>query len=116
MTYTVDAGPVDAGQETLVDALLILNELVMHVLEGGAPTGRKSTIEVLVRTEANGEIVLGIDDENPAAGKDLDARRPKNPSMRYIHELVGGLNGRIEVLKGEGTAVRVRIPIQGKNG
>jgi PAS domain S-box-containing protein len=116
MTYTVDAGPVDAGQEILVDALLILNELVQHVLDGGLHAGRKGTIEVLVRAEANGEIVLGIDDENPAAGRDLDVRKPKSPSMKYIHELVGGLNGRIEVLKGEGTAVRIRIPCYGKNG
>jgi PAS domain S-box-containing protein len=110
LTYTVEVGVVDAGQETLVDVLLILNELVMHSLEGGVPSGRKGTIEVSVRTDANGAIVLGVDDENPAGGKDLDAKKPKNPSMRFIQELVGGVNGRIEVLKGEGTAVRVRIP------
>ncbi len=110
MTYTVEAGSIDAGQDTLVDLLLIVNGLVVHSLHGGAGSGRKGTVDVSVRTEANGAIVIGVDDENPAGGKELDAKKPKNPSVRFVQELVDGLHGKIEILKGEGTAVRVRIP------
>ena len=116
MTYTVEVGHVDAAQETLVDLLLILNELVVHALASDAGSGRKGTIDVSVRAEANGAIVLGVDDEHPSGGKELDARKTKNPSLKFVQELVEGLHGKIEILKGEGTAIRVRVPGAKRSG
>jgi PAS domain S-box-containing protein len=111
MTYTVDTGAVEAIPETLVDVLLILNELVLHALAQSAPTGRKGTLQVAVKHAADGALTMTVEDENPATGKEIDSRRPKVAGMRFVQELVTGLSGRIEVLKGEGTAIRISIPV-----
>ncbi len=110
MAYSLDVEAVEAPQETLVDLLLIVNELILANLGQLRESGRKGTIHVSIRHEANGDLVVGVDDDPALPGKEVDGRKPRSAGLRFVQELVSGLSGKLEIMGKEGTAARIRIP------
>lgn len=110
LTYTVEAEHVEIGAEASVDILLIANELVHHGLKLAGPGGRKGVIHVIIAKGEGGELILEVRDDNPASGKDIDLRKPKSAGLRFAQGLIGQLNARVELERGEETVFRVRVP------
>jgi PAS domain S-box-containing protein len=113
--------PATVALEVVVDDLplpvdqaipcgLILNELVTNAVKHAFPHGERGSVRVELRAAGAREIVLAVSDDGVGMPVTFDAGRSDSLGMQLVHMLVKQLEGRIEIRREGGTAVRITFP------
>ncbi len=98
----VDIEDVPLGPAETLYVMLIVVELTINELKHGLKQQSSGTFDIRLRRTADGAELI-VSDDLPAAGL--------FPVPRMAEALAGRLGGDVAVVRGKGTGVRVRFPI-----
>jgi two-component sensor histidine kinase len=96
--------------EQAVPCSLILNELVANALKHAFPAGSDGLIEVTLRLDGAGHILLGVRDNGAGLAPEIDVTTSRSLGLRLVASLARQLGGTVEIIRGSGTAFQVRFP------
>ncbi|RJR19244.1 MAG: hypothetical protein C4581_05095 [Nitrospiraceae bacterium] len=115
VSFTVNAGGIVLGIDTVIPCGLIINELVSNSLKHAFPEGRGGRILIeLNNTYAgenrNSEYELTVGDDGIGLSKDIDIRNTKSLGLQLVTNLtMHQLRGSIELRRNEGTVFNIRF-------
>lgn len=115
MTFGIEGADVHGEPGLLADLLLVVQDLVMLSLRS-APAQRKGQLQVSVRQEVDGGVVLEYRDDDAALGKEIDLRRPRQPAIRFLADVASRHGGRMDLERETGTVLRLKLPKSSKAG
>ncbi|MBN1938238.1 MAG: PAS domain S-box protein [Candidatus Aminicenantes bacterium] len=107
----IDISDVRVGLDKAVPVGLLLNELVSNALKYAFPDKEKGRIKVGLIGCGSGECVLTVGDNGIGLPPDVDLSEPRTLGLQIIQSLVGQLDGRLEVVRRDGTTFRIRFPL-----
>ncbi|HIG56155.1 MAG TPA: PAS domain S-box protein [Candidatus Latescibacteria bacterium] len=111
---TIDVEQVALDVDLAVPCGLILNELVSNAFKHGFPVGRKGEVRIVLKGDADGELVLKVADDGAGMSADLDLAKTKSLGLKLVQVLVVQIRGRLEVQREGGCAFVIHFPaIQG---
>ncbi len=105
----LDLAPVDVRIEQGIPCGLIVNELMMNSFKYAFANGAPGELGILLRTEADHEILLRVTDTGPGVPEDFDARKGRSLGMQLVADLARQIGGRLEVGQGPGARFDVRF-------
>ncbi len=86
---------------------LVVNELVSNALKHAFPEGRKGTVRIGLRREADGTITLRVADDGVGFPEALDFRKADSFGLQILGLLVEQLDAKIELDRTNGTAFTI---------
>jgi len=92
--------------ETTIPLGLIVNELITNSIKHAFPGDRKGIISIELRSMDN-KLSLTVADDGVGLGEDLDFRNTETLGLQLVNNLVGQLNGIIELNRSKGTEFRI---------
>jgi PAS domain S-box-containing protein len=95
---------------------LILNELITNALKHAFPGGRKGLITIGLRVLKNDTYELAVQDDGVGLPKEIDVRKAKSLGLIIVNQLVGQIDGALEVARGKGTRFHITFPVSGERG
>jgi two-component sensor histidine kinase len=88
---------------------LIINELVTNALQA-SHNGESSSVSVMLKNEADREIIFSISDSGPPFPEEIDLSKPETFGFQLITGLTEQLDGDIVLRDRNSSALEVRIP------
>jgi two-component sensor histidine kinase len=101
-------------EETVVDAEtalpcgLILHELVVNALRHAFPDG-VGTVRVRVERCHGGHSRVAVEDDGRGLPEEVDVERASTLGLQLVTSLAAQVGGRLEVIRGNGTAFRLEL-------
>ena len=111
LLVNVDMDEIDTEADDAARLGLFLSEVLNNAIEHGFAAEENGRIDVSL-TVTDEELVLGITDN----GQGMDgAEWPRRTSLggRIVLDLVGRVNGELDVRDGDGTAITLTVPREG---
>lgn len=89
---------------------MAVNELVVNAIKHAFPDGRKGTVRVILRLEADGAVTAGVEDDGVGMPRESDLREGLGRTL--VPALASQIGGTLEELvpAGGGSAFRIRLP------
>lgn len=89
---------------------MAVNELVVNAIKHAFPDGRKGTVRVILRREADGTVIAGVEDDGAGMPRESELREGLGRTL--VPALASQIGGTLEkfVPAGGGSAFRIRIP------
>ena len=103
----VQVDEVALGLDQAVSCGLILNELITNTLKYAFPDGMEGTIWVELRSSPERVLSLRVADDGVGIPADFDILNTKSLGLQLVKNLVGQLDGKMELDHSEGTDIRV---------
>ena len=111
VTLKVEASPLKVGLDFAVPLGLLMTELVTNSLKHAFPTG-EGNITVVLRPDADGQLVLIVSDDGETQTGGGDATRSNaGLGTGIVTSLVAQLGGTMTVSNHTGTTTQLRIPM-----
>jgi two-component sensor histidine kinase len=95
------------GVEEAIPCALIINELVSNSLKHAFPEGRAGEIKVSLSTNDEDEIEITIADNGVGIPMDMDFRNTDSLGLKVVNDLVGQLQGNIELNREQETEFKI---------
>jgi PAS domain S-box-containing protein len=111
VSLKLDAEPVRLRIDTAIPCGLILNELVSNSLKHAFPNGRRGTITVVVRPEADGRASLRVSDNGVGLPPRADWWAGPSLGLRLVHTLTQQLRGTMDVETAPGASFHLNFPL-----
>lgn len=92
--------------ETTIPLGLIINELITNSLKHAFPEDRKGTISITL-CSVNNQLSLTVADDGVGLPEDIDFQDTQTLGLQLVNNLVGQLNGIIELDRSKGTEFRI---------
>jgi PAS domain S-box-containing protein len=105
-----EAGKVAVTIDQAVPCSLILNELVTNALKHAFPGGSEGLIEVTLRHDGADHVLLEVRDNGAGMPPGIDVNTSRSLGLRLVSSLARQLGGSVEIVRGPGTAFRIRFP------
>ncbi|HCS46715.1 MAG TPA: hypothetical protein DIW61_00045 [Candidatus Aminicenantes bacterium] len=93
--------------QTAIPTGLIANELLSNAMKHAFPGKRSGTIELALRPHPEGSYLLSVKDDGIGFPEDLDFRKTESLGLQIVSSLVDQVDGRLEILRDNGTEFRV---------
>ncbi len=103
----VDVGEVFLDINRAIPCGLIVNELVSNSLKHAFPNGQEGKIVVKMNGNSRGKISLIVKDSGIGFPEDLDFKKTETLGMQLVTDLVAQIDGKIKLMKEQGTEFRV---------
>jgi PAS domain S-box-containing protein len=103
----MDVGDIALSIEDAIPCALIINELVANALKHAFPEERKGEITLTMLSDEKGGLELTVADNGIGLPDDLDSRKKKSMGLSLVDALVGQLQGKMELIKKQGTGFRI---------
>ncbi|CAJ36583.1 sensor histidine kinase [Methanocella arvoryzae] len=87
---------------------LIVNELVSNAFKYAFPDGRRGTLEISMRKDENG-ILLVVADDGPGLPPGIDVSNTPTLGLQLVHALVGQLDGELALHREKGARFEIRF-------
>lgn len=107
--FEIDADDVELDINQAIPCGLIVNEIVSNSLKHAFPDGRSGTVRVEMRKEEPSRLKLMIRDDGIGLPESLDIRNPSTLGLQIVSDLVGQLDGTMDVERREGTAFTIQF-------
>jgi len=88
----------------------IANELVYNCLKHAFPQGRSGEVQVELKESEFDCILLVVRDSGVGMPRDFDVQKIQTLGLKLVNDLVRQLKGRLEIVTGTGTEVRIEFP------
>jgi PAS domain S-box-containing protein len=98
---------VSFGLDTAIPVGFILTELVSNCLKHAFPLGTEGKIEITLRSFGEDAFELVVRDNGIGFPRDIDAANAASLGMDLVHAFARRLKGSIEILRDNGTQVRI---------
>src|SRR5262249_35061661 len=92
---------------------LVLNELITNALKHAFPPPRHGLVEVGLRKAGN-DLVLSVADDGIGMPEPFDPGRAGSLGLRLVKMLSKQLGGRFELIRGQGTVLRLTFPAEAR--
>lgn len=106
----VEAENVLVDVESAVPCGLIANELITNALKHAFGGGRRGRVVVSFRVGADGECVLGVEDDGVGLPATIDLPSVQSLGLQIVGTLAEQIGGTVGVERTGGTRFRVRFP------
>jgi PAS domain S-box-containing protein len=103
----METSEVPLDIQSAIPCGLLANEIISNALKHAFPEGRKGTIFIRLTRDGEGLIVLSIRDDGIGLPDGLDISRSDTLGMEIVTSLVGQIDGRLEILRDQGTEFRI---------
>jgi PAS domain S-box-containing protein len=107
--FEIDADNVELDINQAIPCGLIVNEIVSNSLKHAFPDGRSGAVHVEMKKEEPSRLKLVIRDDGIGIPENVDIRNPSTLGLQIVSDLVGQLDGTIEIEHGKGTAFTIRF-------
>jgi two-component sensor histidine kinase len=107
--FKIDADNVELDINQAIPCGLIVNEIVSNSLKHAFPDGRSGAVHVEMKKEEPSRLKLVIRDDGIGIPENVDIRNPSTLGLQIVSDLVGQLDGTIEIEHGKGTAFTIRF-------
>jgi len=107
ISLVAEVEAVPLGVDEAIPLGLIVNELVSNSLKYAFPLNRCGEINVKLRFDTDGEIVLEVSDDGIGLPPDLDFRNTETLGLQLVTMLVKQIRGTIDLEKEHGTTFRI---------
>ncbi|WP_424358626.1 GAF domain-containing protein [Methanocella sp. MCL-LM] len=87
---------------------LIVNELVSNAFKYAFPDGRQGILEISMRKEENG-ILLVVSDDGPGLPPGIDTTNTPTMGLQLVNALVGQLDGELVLYRARGSRFEIRF-------
>ena len=91
---------------------LILNELITNALKHAFPNERVGNVRVELRRVGERELMLSVSDDGIGIPDGFDPAKSISLGVQLVSTLVEQLDGQLEIVRQQGTTIRVRFPIE----
>jgi len=109
LTHHVDS--IELGLDVVIPCGLIINELVSNAIKHAFPDDRAGEVQILFTfNEITNQFLLRICDNGVGLPSDIDIRNTKSLGLQIVCELVGQLEGTLEVIQQAGTMFHITFP------
>jgi two-component sensor histidine kinase/putative methionine-R-sulfoxide reductase with GAF domain len=95
--------PIDAA----IPCGLIINELVTNALEHAFPDGRRGTVQIEMKTQPDGSVVLVVSDDGIGVQRDFSLGQADGLGMTLIDTLAKQLEGHVVLDQTEGATFQI---------
>ena len=110
ISHHVEAEGVILGIESAIPCGMVVNELVSNALKHAFPQGRRGTITISLRMDADDNFEIRVADDGIGIPSDLDIRNTDTLGMQLVIMLVERqLYGSLDVVRDKGTDFTVRF-------
>jgi PAS domain S-box-containing protein len=99
---------ISIGIDVAIPLGLIINEIVSNSVKHAFPSEMKGEVNIDFHT-MNGEFVLNVHDNGIGLPEDFNTEKSDSLGMYLIYTLVEQLNGRVEFMRNNGTAVKIHF-------
>jgi two-component sensor histidine kinase len=104
--------PIIMSIDLAVPCGLILNELISNAFKHGFPTGTGGEIKVTLRSGAEGQCTLCVEDSGTGIPADLDVYTCQSLGLRLVRLLTQQIRGSFELAKSNpGTSARLQFTV-----
>ncbi len=104
----LDVASVDLDVHQAVPCGLIINELVSNCLKHAFPDGRAGEVRVEVQPVDDGPALrLRVADNGVGLPADFELRQMRSLGLQLVSDLIGQIQGRLEIGRGPGTMFEV---------
>ena len=104
----LDVAPVSLDVSQAVPCGLLINELVSNCLKHAFPDGRAGEVRVELQSVDGGPALrLRVADNGVGLPADFDLRQLRSLGLQLVSDLVGQLQGRMEIERGPGAVFEV---------
>ncbi len=103
----METSEVPLDIQSAIPCGLLANEIISNALKHAFPEGRKGTIFIRLTRNDEGLIILSIRDDGIGLPDGLDNGRSDTLGMEIVTSLVGQIDGRLEILRDQGTEFRI---------
>ena len=110
----IDVAAVELGIDFAIPCGLIVNELVSNSFKHAFPDERRGEITVILRTQADGRVVLSVADDGIGLSSDVDYQQTGTLGMHLVTGLAKQIAAAIEVKSVPGTIVQISFPCPAK--
>ncbi len=93
--------------QTAIPTGLIANELLSNAMKHAFPGKRSGTIELALRPLPEGSYLLSVKDDGIGFPEGIDVRKTESLGLQIVSSLVDQVDGRLEILRENGTEFRV---------
>ena len=93
--------------QTAIPSGLIANELLSNAMKHAFPGKRSGTIELALRPLPEGSYLLSVKDDGIGFPEGIDARKTESLGLQIVSSLIDQVDGRLEILRENGTEFRV---------
>lgn len=112
-----DLEKIEAPLKPAVSLGLIVNELLSNAFKHAFPDGRSGTVRLSLGKNADGGLLLSVDDDGVGLPVGLDPRSGSSLGLRIVGLLVDELGGRLDIMSGAGTSLKIFLdPREWKEG
>jgi two-component sensor histidine kinase len=112
----LDVAPVELDVSQAVPCGLLVNELVSNCLKHAFPDKRAGEVRVEVQAVDGGPALrLRVADNGVGLPADFDLRQLRSLGLQIVSDLVGQIQGRLEVGRGPGAVFEVVFTPQAAN-
>jgi PAS domain S-box-containing protein len=105
----ITGSDVSLDIEHAVPCGLIVNELVSNAFKHAFPAGRAGKIEVHVRKEQEGQVVLEVADDGVGIPESVDWRQPQSLGLQLVASLTIQLRAISDLDRSRGTRFKIRF-------
>lgn len=109
VAFEIDADNVELDINRAIPCGLIVNEIVSNALKHAFPGGRSGTVRVEMRKEEPSRLKLVIRDDGIGLPDSIDTHKPATLGLQIVSDLVGQLDGIMDVERRSGTAFIIRF-------
>ncbi|GEM_PF-630222 len=109
VTVTKEIEDVSFGLDTAIPLGFLMTELVSNCMKHAFPDGSEGEIRIVLRPFGENEFELVVADNGVGMPVDIDLENPTSLGLDLVGTFVEQLKGAIEIRRGEGTAVRIRL-------
>ncbi len=110
----MEIGSVSLTVDKAIPCGLILNELITNALKHAFPQNRHGIVQVQLQPSADGDMVLVVTDDGVGIPADFNPHHSESLGMLLVSTLTEQLDGRLEITRGRGTAIRIIFPAEGQ--
>lgn len=102
-----DIEQITLGIDASIPCGLIINELITNSMKYAFPEGREGEIRVCIHAHDKGYIQLAVSDNGVGMPEGLDFRNTDSLGLNLVKDLVGQLQGKIELSRENGTGYKI---------
>ncbi|MCL5038076.1 MAG: response regulator [Chloroflexi bacterium] len=106
--FKTDISDIFLGIDTAIPCGLIINELITNSLKHSFPGGRKGTIEISLKRD-NGGYILVIRDDGASISEEVDLKSSETLGLQLVYDLIAQIDGKLELDRRGGTEFRIKF-------
>lgn len=110
VTAVIEARQVTLPIGLAVPCALITNELITNSMKHAFRDRKSGQIRVILTKDADNSYIMEVSDDGVGLSQDISPDTSQTLGMRIVAVLVRQLNATLEIIRAEGTRIRITIP------